>query len=72
MSDDRLAERLAELAARLDAIAEELGDAAYDALREAAHDGHPDAAALRAERRLLQARRAVEKAAGVLRAGSDR
>jgi hypothetical protein len=71
MSRDHVEERLTELAARLDAIAEELAEAAYDALREAAHDGHPDAAALKAERRLLKARRAVEKAAGVLRTGQE-
>jgi hypothetical protein len=59
-------ERREEIATRLDSIAEELAELAMDALRQAIDDGataRPDA-----ERRLSQARRAVEKAAGVLRA----
>ena len=60
------ADRRDELAERLDAIAEELGDLALGALREAVDRGEdrrpPD------ERRLTQARRAVEKAAHLLRA----
>ena len=50
---------------RLEGIAEELADLAIDRLR-AAVDGDDDAAA--EERRLTRARRAVEKAAGLLRA----
>jgi hypothetical protein len=60
------ADRLEELAERLDGIAEELGDLALDALRQAVDEGaekRPDT-----ERRLTQARRAVEKAAALLRA----
>ena len=56
---------------RLDGIAEELADLAIDRLR-AAVEGNEGAAA--EERRLTRARRAVEKAAGLLRsepAGED-
>ena len=49
---------------RLEGIAEELADLAIDRLR-AAVDGNEGAAA--EERRLTRARRAVEKAAGLLR-----
>jgi hypothetical protein len=48
---------------RLEGIAEELADLAIDRLR-AAVDGNADAAA--EERRITRARRAVEKAAGLL------
>ena len=51
---------------RLEGIAEELADAAIDRLR-AAVDGNEDAAA--EERRITRARRAVEKAAGLLATG---
>ena len=61
--------RQAELAERLDAIAEELSDLALDVLRQAVDRG--DAARPTEEKRLSQARRAVEKAAHLLRA-SDR
>jgi hypothetical protein len=50
---------LIDLADRLRTIEEDLRDRAYDALRSAAK-GDDDAAA--AERRILQARRAVERA----------
>ena len=50
---------LIDLADRLRAIEEDLRDRAYDALRSAA-EGDEDAAA--AEKRILQARRAVERA----------
>ena len=58
-------ERWHELAERLDAISAELDDLAYDVLREAARRG----AARRpeADKRLTSARRAVEKAARLLR-----
>jgi len=56
-----------ELAARLDAIAEELADHALDRLREASDAGGEDRDRLVAEeRRLTRARRAVEKAAALL------
>ncbi len=51
---------------RLEGIAEELADVAIDRLR-AAVDGNEDAAA--EERRITRARRAVEKAANLLRSG---
>lgn len=49
---------------RLDAIAEELDDLMFDQLREAAAEkrGRPDD-----DKRLTQARRAIEKAARLLR-----
>ena len=50
---------LLDLAERLRTIEEDLRDRAYDALRSAA-EGDEDAAA--AEKRILQARRAVERA----------
>lgn len=53
---------------RLQAIEEELRDLAYDRLRESL-----DSPALLAEeRRLTQARRAIEKAIRLLGTGSDR
>jgi hypothetical protein len=67
VSEHRRDDRREELAARLDGIAEELADLAMDALRRAIDHGatkRPDA-----ERRLTQARRAVEKAAALLRSG---
>ncbi|MEQ1872390.1 MAG: hypothetical protein ABL953_01580 [Ilumatobacteraceae bacterium] len=52
------------LADRLDAIAEELDELMFDQLREAASEkrGRPDD-----DKRLTQARRAIEKAARLLR-----
>ncbi len=50
---------LTDVADKLRAVEEDLRDRAYDALRSAA-DGDEDAAA--AEKRILQARRAVERA----------
>ncbi|MGA2036498.1 MAG: hypothetical protein ABSH04_02820 [Acidimicrobiales bacterium] len=61
-----------ELAERLSAIAEELGDLAFERLREASGSGHDDgvlvAALVAQEKRITRARRAVEKAATLLRA----
>ncbi|MEZ5142784.1 MAG: hypothetical protein R2726_09740 [Acidimicrobiales bacterium] len=54
-----------DLVSRLDAIAEELGERALDVLREAAAEGADRAPA--EEKVLTRARRAVEKAAGLLR-----
>jgi hypothetical protein len=62
-------ERWEELAEQLEAISAELDDLALDALRQAADAGatrRPDA-----EKRLIQARRAVEKAAHLLRGERD-
>jgi len=56
-----------DLADRLDAIAEELSDLALDVLRRAVDRG--DAARPAEEKRLSTARRAVEKAAHLLRTG---
>lgn len=62
-----------ELAERLSALAEELGDLALDRLQEASAavrgGGEPDPALLADERRITRARRAVEKAASLLGAG---
>jgi hypothetical protein len=57
--------RFADLAERLDAIVAELDELAYDRLSEALHEG----ATTRPEgdKQIVQARRAVEKAAHVLR-----
>jgi hypothetical protein len=62
-----------ELAERLEGILEELTDMALDALRLASA-GDPDAAetgeALALEKRVLRARRALERAVAALRGGS--
>lgn len=54
-----------DLIARLESVAADLDEIAFDRLREAVADGDvlrpPD------DKRLMQARRAIEKAAGVLR-----
>jgi hypothetical protein len=60
-------DRLEELAGRLDSLAEDLADLALDRLRAAAADGDDPAPAVAEERRLTRARRAVEKAAALLR-----
>ena len=57
---------LASLADRLDAIVADLDELAFDRLREAAADGATTRPA--ADRELVKARRAVEKAAHILRA----
>ncbi len=56
------------LAARLDAIAEELDELMFDQLREAsaARVGRPAD-----DKRLTQARRAIEKASRLLRGSTD-
>ena len=63
-----------EIAERLEAIAEEIADLALDRLHAAAGDvrrgGDPDPAVIAEERRLTRARRAVQKAADVLRTGA--
>ena len=55
-------ERLVE---RLESIGAELDEIAFDRLREAVADGELTRPA--DDKRLMQARRAIEKAAGVLR-----
>lgn len=60
---------LAALADRLDSVVADLDELAFDLLREAAADG---ASARPADdRELVKARRAAEKAAGVLRRLAD-
>jgi hypothetical protein len=51
---------LSDLVATLEQVEERLRELAYDRLRAAAEEGDPDAE--REERRIAQARRAVEKA----------
>jgi chorismate mutase len=65
-----MADDLDALADRLDTIAEELADAALQRLRAALEAGETKSAD---ERRITRARRAVEKASGLLRdpAGHD-
>ena len=53
-----------ELVARIEAIASELDDMAFDQLREAVADG--EVTRPTSDRRLMQARRALEKAVVVL------
>jgi len=64
-----VAHDLDQVRERLDGIAEELADAAIDRLRSAV-EGDPGAAAQ--ERRITRARRAVEKAAALLRSPAER
>lgn len=70
-----MAEEMGELRVRLEQIAEELADLAIEALRESLDPagGEPGRAGYAArERRITRARRAVERAAGILSAGDDR
>ncbi|HSP27601.1 MAG TPA: hypothetical protein VLN74_03550 [Ilumatobacteraceae bacterium] len=55
----------AELVERLESVAADIDELAFDRLREAVADGEVSRPA--DDKRLMQARRAVEKAAGVLR-----
>jgi hypothetical protein len=63
------AESMAELAERMEGMVEELTDIALDALRRAT-SGDPDSAeageALTVERRIVRARRSLEKAISIL------
>jgi hypothetical protein len=60
--------RFDDLAERLQAVVEDLDQIAFDQLREAAAEGGPRPPD---DKRLTQARRAVEKAVHLLRGGSD-
>ena len=66
---------LEELAGRLEAVAEDLADAARERLRANAEavrsGGEPDAVLVAEEKRITRARRAVEKAAGLLGGGTS-
>jgi hypothetical protein len=55
----------ADLVERLESVAADLDELAFDRLREAVADGEVTRPA--EDRKLMQARRAIEKAAGVLR-----
>ena len=55
----------AEFVERLESVAADLDDLAFDRLREAVADG--EVTRPTDDKRLMQARRAIEKAAGVLR-----
>lgn len=57
--------RLADLAARLDAMVDELDEIAFDRLREAVAEGGTERPT--ADRELVRARRSVEKAAHLVR-----
>jgi hypothetical protein len=57
--------RYDDLAERLDTIGAELDELSFDLLQQAVADGRTERPA--ADRTLTQARRAVEKAAGLLR-----
>jgi hypothetical protein len=57
---------LCGIADRVDAIVEELDEIAFDRLRQAAGEGATDRPA--SDRELTKARRALEKAAALLRA----
>ena len=67
-------EAMARLAERLEGMLEELGDMAIDALSRATA-GDPDSRetgeALAEERRILKARRALERSVAALLEGSD-
>jgi hypothetical protein len=59
-------DRLEAVAARLDAVVEELDDLAFEALREASAEGNRDRPVV--DKRLTQARRAAERASHLVRA----
>ena len=59
----------AELVQRLEAVAADIDELAFDRLREAVADGEVTRPA--DDKRLMQARRAIEKAVGVLRQLDD-
>jgi hypothetical protein len=64
------ADDLADLAGQLSVIAESLADVALDRLRAATDPDDPDQAGAEAlERRVTRARRAVERAVGLLGGG---
>lgn len=66
MSDSLDADRIEDLADRLDAVVADLDDLAFEALTAAVADGQTARPA--ADKRLTQARRATERAAHLVRA----
>lgn len=64
-----MAGELDDIRSRLEAIAEELGDLAIQRLRDSIDAGGTELPV--DERRLTRARRAVEKAAAILRQGEE-
>ena len=64
-----MAGEFADIRARLEGIAEELAELALERLRESIDAGGSELPV--DERRLTRARRAVEKAAAILRDGDD-
>ena len=66
---------LEELAGRLEAVAEDLADAALDRLHQNTDivraGGEPDPGLVAEEKRITRARRSVEKAAGLLGGGTS-
>lgn len=66
---------LDDIAERLGSIAEDLADAALDRLRQNTDivraGGEPDPGLVAEEKRITRARRAVEKAAGLLGGGTS-
>lgn len=67
-----MSDRVEDVRRRLEGIADELAELALDLLRQAVDEEDPGRAAA-GERRITRARRAVEKAAGLLddRGGAD-
>lgn len=64
-AERRAAERAESIADRLDDLIEQLDEISFDLLRETAADGRSDRPAF--DRTLVQARRAVARASGLLR-----
>lgn len=58
-----------DLADRLESVAADLDEMAFDRLREAVADGEVERP--RSDRQMMQARRAIEKAIGILRQMDD-
>jgi len=68
-ADRELDVQLLDLASRLETIAADLDDLAFDRLRAAVADGEP--ARPRGDKRMMQARRSIEKAMTLLRQAAE-